>query len=82
VKIRVFEGGHNIPEPVIRRRYTAGIRNLFDLYIPICDYWMIFDNSKTPSELVAEGYTNEDIEIKNMSTFTVIKEQAKNDKKR
>jgi hypothetical protein len=41
-----------------------------------------FDNSKTPSELVAEGNTNEDIEIKNMSTFTIIKEQAKNDKKR
>jgi len=82
VKMRVFEGGHTIPEPIIRRRYSAGVRNLFDLYIPVCDYWMIFDNSKTPSELVAEGYMKDDIEIKKMSTFTIIKEQAKNDKKR
>ncbi len=28
-------GGHNIPEKVIRRRYYAGIKNLFDLYIPL-----------------------------------------------
>ena len=41
VKMRVAAGGHNIPESTIRRRYEAGIHNLFELYIPICDYWMI-----------------------------------------
>ena len=25
------KGGHNIPEPIVRRRYVAGIRNLFQI---------------------------------------------------
>jgi predicted ABC-type ATPase len=55
VKRRVLEGGHNIPEEVIRRRYTKGIYNLFNLFIPICDYWKIIDNSQKPYVIVAEG---------------------------
>ena len=55
VKIRVQEGGHNIPEKTIRRRYDLGIKNMFNLYIPIADYWMFIDNSKTPFEILAEG---------------------------
>ena len=31
VKIRVIEGGHNIPEDVIERRYYKGIKNLFEI---------------------------------------------------
>ena len=34
VKTRVQEGGHNIPEQVIERRYLKGIYNLFDIYLP------------------------------------------------
>ena len=55
VRIRVKEGGHNIPEKTIRRRYDLGISNMFNLYIPIADYWMFIDNSKTPFEILAEG---------------------------
>ena len=38
---RVSKGGHNIPEPIARRRYVAGIKNLFNLFIPVVDYWAI-----------------------------------------
>ncbi len=31
VETRVIEGGHNIPEDVIKRRYISGIKNLFEL---------------------------------------------------
>ena len=31
--------------------------------MPICDYWMIFDNSETPVSLIAEGFRNIEIEI-------------------
>jgi len=55
VRIRVKEGGHHIPEKTIRRRYDLGISNMFNLYIPIADYWMFIDNSKTPFEILAEG---------------------------
>ena len=33
----------------------AGIKNLFDLYMPVCDYWMITNNSNPNLELIAEG---------------------------
>ena len=52
---RVIKGGHDIPEEIIRRRYTAGINNLFKLFMPVVDYWAIFDNSATPRRTVATG---------------------------
>lgn len=52
---RVSKGGHDIPEEIIRRRYTAGINNLFKLFMPVVDYWAIFDNSATPRRIVATG---------------------------
>lgn len=52
---RVKEGGHNIPINVIKRRYVAGIKNLFNIYIPHVDNWLIADNSSVPRTLVAEG---------------------------
>ena len=79
VKNRVIEGGHDIPKPVIIRRYDAGLRNLFKLYIPICDYWMLFDNSRPDLKLVAEGYTDQEITIKNSRTFGIIKNKAQDD---
>ena len=52
-----------IPEETIRRRYVSGIENLSKIYLPICDYWMIYDNSNPPSSIIAEGYQDKDIEI-------------------
>ncbi len=53
VNSRVRSGGHSIPEVTIRRRYDRGIRNLFDLYLPVVDAWRIFDAStETPREIV------------------------------
>ena len=34
---RVRMGGHNVPEEIIRRRYTKGMRNFFRLYKPLAD---------------------------------------------
>jgi len=81
VRARVLEGGHNVPDPVIKRRYYSGVRNLFKLYIPISDYWMIFNNSHSPSELIAEGYGNNTPNIKNYTTFVTIKQLSQYDKK-
>lgn len=70
VKMRVAAGGHNIPESTIRRRYKAGIHNLFELYLPICDYWMITDNSMSPMEVIAKGFRNDKKEIYNSDIYT------------
>jgi predicted ABC-type ATPase len=60
VKNRVAAGGHNVTEVTIRRRYEAGIHNLFELYMPICDFWMIADNSLSPMEIIAKGFKEND----------------------
>lgn len=52
---RVREGGHNIPVDVIRRRYKAGIENLFNIYMPIVDSWMLIENHSNPRVVVADG---------------------------
>lgn len=69
VKSRVLSGGHNIDSDVISRRYKNGIKNLIHLYLPICDYWMIFDNSNIPTKIVAEGIKNLENEIHNQDIF-------------
>lgn len=51
VKIRVLEGGHNIEDHVIERRYVRGIKKLFNIYLPIVDSAFIFDNSEGNYEL-------------------------------
>jgi predicted ABC-type ATPase len=72
VKTRVISGGHNIPEDVIRQRYHAGINNLSKLYLPICDYWLIIDNSDLYFQIIAEGFKNENIEINNENIYNQI----------
>ncbi len=63
VAIRVSEGGHNIPNDIIARRYSRGIDNLFKIYIPLCDDWAVFDNSNNKPELIAEGIQSEAIVV-------------------
>jgi predicted ABC-type ATPase len=42
---RVRNGGHDVPEHVIRRRFAAGLRNLAACYLDVVDSWQVFDNS-------------------------------------
>ena len=41
IENRVKRGGHNIPQDVIRRRYVAGLKNLFERFADEVDLWMI-----------------------------------------
>lgn len=54
VATRVVQGGHNIPEEVIRRRYVNGISN-FERYKLLMDSWQLYDNSGAPTVLLDEG---------------------------
>ncbi len=56
VALRVIQGGHNIPELVVRRRYLAGIKNFWELYRPLVDQWEYFDNSGQDPILLDRGY--------------------------
>lgn len=72
VAIRVSEGGHNIPEDVIARRYSRGIENLFKIYIPLCNDWAVFDNSDETPDLIAEGIESEII-VANQNNWDLLK---------
>lgn len=73
VKTRVQEGGHNIETEVIKRRYINGIRNLFDIYLPIVNEAMIFDNSVGKPDLLAEKTLDTDIDVINEIKFDKLK---------
>jgi len=65
VQERVLKGGHNIETNVIERRYFAGIRNLFNIYVPISEIVFIFDNSEGTYDLIAEKKNDSDFSIIN-----------------
>ncbi|MCJ7596565.1 MAG: zeta toxin family protein [Desulfobacterales bacterium] len=45
VRVRVRQGGHSVPEDVIRRRYEAGWKNFQQVYKRLADTWVLYDNS-------------------------------------
>ena len=72
VKNRVLEGGHHIPENIIRRRYERGLFNFFTIYLPLLDNWLMINNSGEPYQIIAEGSYNE-LEIFNFDTWNNLK---------
>jgi len=67
VRERVRQGGHNIPDEVIRRRYPKSIRNLIKYYAPLCDQIFCYDNSSSEPRLIfsqeQEGLQIRDSEV-------------------
>ena len=53
VATRVKQGGHNVPEEVVRRRFAHGIQN-FERYKVLVDSWQLYDNSDAPPVLLDE----------------------------
>ena len=47
---------------------------MFDLYIPISNYWIIGDNSNNPFKLIAEGISNS-TNVINENKWNLIKTQ-------
>jgi predicted ABC-type ATPase len=55
VASRVSQGGHNVPEAVVRRRFAAGIEHFHSRYKSLVDFWQLYGNASTPPVLIAEG---------------------------
>jgi len=49
---RVKQGGHYIPEDVVRRRFATGKRNFERLYAPLVDAWAVYDNAGSMPVLI------------------------------
>lgn len=52
IRDRVENGGHNVPEQAVRRRFGRTLRNLFALYRPFLDTLHFFDNSSDTPRLI------------------------------
>ena len=68
---RVSQGGHNIPLDVIYRRYDAGLKNFFQLYLPVVDFWALYDNNTCPTLRIASGWKKgERMEVAETARFS------------
>lgn len=76
VELRVRYGGHYVADEVVYRRYWAGMKNLFRMYIPISDYWILIDNSVDPFEIIAEGNKTTIKGINNEEKFYYLREYS------
>jgi predicted ABC-type ATPase len=74
---RVSKGGHHIPDNIVDRRYRRGIFNLINLYISICDKWMVVNNMDVYSEFVAAGKSGVDNVVYNADIWRRIIQQSK-----
>jgi predicted ABC-type ATPase len=55
VAARVKQGGHNIPENVIRRRFDSGLKNFYNIYRTLVNSWVLYDNAGIIPHLIASG---------------------------
>lgn len=72
---RVRQGGHNIPDEVVERRYYRGISNLLNLYIPIVDNWTVIDNMDVEPNIIARGSKKEEI-VLNSDLWSIFSKQS------
>ncbi len=62
IRGRVLEGGHDVPELIVRRRFDRSIRNFLSRYRHLADSWTLFDNSAdSPAEIACGVVRNIDI---------------------
>ena len=74
---RVANGGHNIPKDVIKRRYVAGLSNLFNLFMKEVDSWVIYNNSENPRKQVAFGGKNADTVVLDNMSYSIMQNYVK-----
>lgn len=76
VAYRVRLGGHDVPADTIRRRYRAGIRNLFSLYQPVVTTWAVYNCSGPRSQLVAEGLETAPHKVYDKEVWAAVQRQG------
>ena len=52
---RVKEGGHDIPEAVVRRRFGRSWTNFRNLYREVANEWLVYDSSVRPPLLIEQS---------------------------
>jgi predicted ABC-type ATPase len=55
VAARVRQGGHSVPDDVVRRRFASGRENFESIYKALVDEWRLYDNSGPRPVLIGRG---------------------------
>ena len=71
IKLRVRNGGHAIPEAIVRRRFDRSLPNFLRVYKPLADSWTIFDNSADVPKMIAFEESGK-IEILDSDLFNIL----------
>ena len=71
IKLRVRNGGHAIPEAIVRRRFGRSLPNFLRVYKPLADSWTIFDNSRDVPKMTAFEESGK-IEILDLDLFNIL----------
>jgi predicted ABC-type ATPase len=73
---RVAMGGHSVPEDVIRRRYRTGLRNFFDVYLPLADMWTFFNSSTRRPRRIAARLADGTVKVYDRETWQALRGRA------
>ncbi len=77
VRVRVAQGGHDVPPDVVERRYWRGLSNFFSLYQVLANRWLLCDNSRAGGPMdIARGRLGEEPIIHEPETYATIKQQV------
>ena len=76
VALRVSQGGHHIPEEVIRRRYQTGLRNMRNLYLPLADDATIYDNRDRALRVIARRASGSPLSVVDEEIWAKIEEDT------
>jgi predicted ABC-type ATPase len=71
IKLRVRNGGHHIPEAIVRRRFRRSLPNFLRIYKPLADSWTIFDNSVDTPKMIAFAESGK-TEILDSDLFSIL----------
>lgn len=71
IQLRVRNGGHHIPEAIVRRRFCRSLPNFIHFYKPLADSWTIFDNSGDIPQMIVFEESGK-IEILDQDLFNIL----------
>jgi len=72
----VEAGGHDVPEPVIRRRFWKSLVNFDRLYRPVTTTWRLYDGSALGGRpLIAHGTGASEPVVLNEATWLEIRKR-------
>ena len=77
VKIRVLQGGHDVPADVVRRRFGRSLSNFFTIYAPLANQWALFDNSSSPQALPVAAQMTDELTITEAKTWQKLQKLIK-----